>query len=272
VSVSTGATAAWTLENANIAVSEQTFAEAPLLVPKSLDALVPVSNKLLRNSEALRSVEDVIRSDLAEVMALAFDLAALAGNGVDPVPRGIVNVSGLTPPPSFGAAGRTPTYDDLIDVTQALMNANAPFTSPGWVLAPRTIGTLRKVKDLEGRYLAETGLLTFDEQGASGTLLGYPWRSTTQVPVNLTVGSSSDCTRIYFSSDWSELWIGEGINEAGGEDFEVALSGEASYTSDGGATWQSAFQRKQTLFRTSGYRDVGLRRPSLFTVVTGVRP
>ncbi len=90
-SVSAGASAAWVLENAQIPVSEQTLAETPLLRPKALAAIVPVGNKLLRDSAALRSAEDVIRDDIAEVMALQADLAFLAGSGVDPVPLGIAN-------------------------------------------------------------------------------------------------------------------------------------------------------------------------------------
>jgi HK97 family phage major capsid protein len=274
-SVSTGASAAWILENAPIPVSEQTLAEAPLLKPKALGTLVPVSNKLLKDSAALRSVEDVIRGDIVEAMALKLDEALLAGSGVNPIPLGISGQAGKTPPPPFGANGRAPTYDDLIDVTQASMGVNAPFARPGWAFHPRTLGTLRKIKTgVAGsvEYLADAGLLTFDAQGASGSLLGYPWRATTAIPATLEVGTSTDASRIYWSSDWNEAWIGEGVDEAGAEEFDIEVSSEASYTPDGGATWVSAFQNNQSLFRAIGHRDIGLRRPALFTVVEGVRP
>ncbi len=48
LSMSSGATAYYTAENAAIPVSEPTFAEGALLAPKELTALVPVSNRLLR--------------------------------------------------------------------------------------------------------------------------------------------------------------------------------------------------------------------------------
>jgi HK97 family phage major capsid protein len=53
-SLSTGATASYVAENARIAVSEQTFAESVLLRPRDLAALVPVSNRLLRDAASNR--------------------------------------------------------------------------------------------------------------------------------------------------------------------------------------------------------------------------
>jgi HK97 family phage major capsid protein len=136
---------------------------------------------------------------------------------------------------------------------------------PGWIFNPRLLSTLEKVKDSTGRYLADAGLLTFDATGGGGTLLGFKFTTTTQIPITLSVGSSDDTTEIFFSSDWEECWIGE--NEA----LTIELSSEASYTVDGVA-WQSAFQQNQTLFRATLHHDIGLRRPELFTVVRGVRP
>lgn len=50
-SISSGATAFYVSENARIPTSEQVFAQTPLLVPKELAALVPVSNRLLLDAE-----------------------------------------------------------------------------------------------------------------------------------------------------------------------------------------------------------------------------
>jgi HK97 family phage major capsid protein len=266
VSLSTGASAVYLAENAPIPISEQTFVQSALLTPKELAALVPVSDRLLRDADDNPSVEEIIRRDLAEVLALRADLAFLRGTGTGGEPRGIRNTPGLTPPPSMGTNGRQPTFDDLKEVVAALRNVNAPFARPGWVFHPRTIGTLEKFKDADGDYLAETGLLTFEATGGGGSLLNFPFRTTTQIPINLSVGNSNDASEIYFSSDWQEAWIGEE------DELRIAVSGEATYTADGGATWQSAFQNRQHLFRATWTHDLGLRRPSLFTCVVGVRP
>ncbi|MEJ7567715.1 MAG: phage major capsid protein [Gaiellaceae bacterium] len=251
VSISSGASASYVGENLRIAVSEEAFAQAPLLRPKQLAALVPVSNRLLRDAEESPDIEEVIRADIAEVLALRADLAFLLGTGLDGGPIGIANVPGLTPAPDLGTNGRTPTFDDLKDAVAALRPANAPFMRPGWIFNPRLLSTLEKVKDSTGRYLADAGLLTFDATGGGGTLLGFKFATTAQIPTNLSVGSSDDTTEIFFSSDWEEAWIGE--NEA----LTIELSSEASYTVDGVA-WQSAFQQKQTLFRATLHHDLGL--------------
>lgn len=83
--------------------------------------------------------------------------------------------------------------------------------------------------------------------------------------MNLTAGSNTDCSLIFFSSDWQECWIGQN------EQFEIQISSEAAYI-DGASNWHSAFQNDQSLFRASTHHDLGLRRPELFVVVEGVRP
>jgi HK97 family phage major capsid protein len=264
VSLSTGASAVYLAENAIIPISEQTFVQSALLTPKELAALVPVSDRLLRDADDNPSIEQIVRTDLAEVLALRGDLAFLRGTGTGGEPRGIRNTPGLTPPPSMGTNGRQATFDDLKEVVAALRNVNAPFSRPGWVFHPRTIGTLEKFKDADGHYLAETGLLTFDATGGGGSLLNFPFRTTTQIPINLSVGSSSDCSEIYFSSDWTEAWVGEE------DELRISVSGEATYWT--GSDWVSAFQSRQHLFRATWTHDLGLRRPSLFTCVVGVRP
>jgi HK97 family phage major capsid protein len=143
--------------------------------------------------------------------------------------------------------------------------ANGLFLKPGWIFSPRLINTLEKIKDTTGRYLAEAGLLTFDPTGGGGTLLGYRFATTTQMPVNVTKGSSTDTTSILFGSDWQECWIG--VEEA----LTINVSTDAAYK-DGGGEWQSAFQNRQTLFLAESVTDIGLRRPSWFSAMAGVRP
>lgn len=260
--LSTGAAAYWVSENAPATVSEETFFESKLTDEKELVAFVPVSRRLFDADDA--SIDDVVRGDLVEVLALAEDLAFLRGAG-GLTPLGIRNQAGLTPAPSLGANGRAPTFDDLKDMVAALRNVNAPFNKPGWAFAPRTINTLEKLKDSSGRYLQEAGLLSFDDTGGGGRLLGYPFFTTTQIPTNLTVGASSDTSEIYFSSDWQEAIIGEAL------DLEIALSGETTYQMPD-SSWRSAFQNREIVFRAVRREDLALRRPQLFSVMVGVRP
>ena len=204
-------------------------------------------------------------------MALRQDLAFLTGTGASNDPVGIANKSGLTAAPNLGTNGAMPTFDNLKDMVANLRAVNAPFNRPGWIFHPRTLATLEKIQVTSGgqptgAYLADTELLTYDPTGAGGTLLGFPFRTTTQLPVNLTVGTSNDTSLIIFSSDWQEAWVGEN------ETLTIELSADAAYTPDGGTTWVSSFQNRQTLYRAVMAHDIGLRRPTFFSVMTGVRP
>jgi HK97 family phage major capsid protein len=120
---------------------------------------------------------------------------------------------------------------------------------------------VERPQPLHACYTRERPLAT----GVSGRLLGYPFRTSSQIPINVTVGTSTDTSEIYFSSDWNELWIGEERT------LSIDASSEASYSSDG-TTWNSAYQQRQTVFRAEWMVDLAPRRPQLFTVMTGVRP
>jgi HK97 family phage major capsid protein len=149
-------------------------------------------------------------------------------------------------------------------VVASLRGQNAPFANPGWVFNGRLLNTLELLKDADGHYLADTGLLTYDERGGTGRLLGFPFRTTSQVPTNLTTGTSTDTTEVYFSSDWNEAFVGQE------QALLIDVSNEASYWD--GSQWVSAYQNRQHVFRCVWTIDFGLRRPQLFTVMTGVRP
>jgi HK97 family phage major capsid protein len=264
-SLSSGATAYWTAENAPIVTSEQTFAQSALLRPKMLAALTPVSQRLLRDAEANPSVEEALKRDLAEVLALRFDLAAIQGGG-GTEPTGLRTFPGTTAGPSLGTNGRPITYDDLIDMVASLRALNAPFQNPSWLFNGRLIQSLQKLKDASGRYLADSGLLTFERTGGNGTLMGFPFVTSGQIPVNVTTGSSTDTTYVLFGSDWQELWIAEN------DTMRIETSNEASYLDNADGLWKSAFQNSQTLFKITYVADVAPRRPSLWTVTSGVRP
>jgi len=260
--VATGSTAAYLAENAAIPASEPTFGLALQLRPRELVALVPISNRLLRDANP--EVEQAVRTDLADVMAARQDLAFITGGGAIE-PLGIKNTPNLTAAPNLGANGATPTFDNLKDQVAALRNVNAPFQRPGWIFAPRTLNTIQKIKDSQGRYLGESGLLTYDAQGGGGTLLGFKFATTTAVPVNLTKGTSSDTSYVILGSDWNEAWLGENLN------LTVEASNEATYL-DTSSNLVSAWASRQTVFRAIAAHDFGLRRPQLFSVMDGVRP
>jgi HK97 family phage major capsid protein len=261
-----GATAAYVKEGENLPVSSPTIAQVPLLHPKEVGSMVPVNNRLLRHATSNPDLDAELRLEMAAIIAEKVDLAFLMGAGVDPEPLGLTKLAGLTAGPSLGANGAVPTYDNLIDTVAALRNVNAPFTKPGWVFNPKLLTLLQKVKDKDENYLAETGILTFDAAGTTGTLLGFPWRSTTKVPTNITTGTSTgNTTWALFSSDWNQVWVGED------QTLTIESNPGATYTTDGGTTWVSGWQARQTVFRAVTSNDIGARRPEFITSLTGIK-
>ena len=180
--LSSGASAYWVAENALIPTSEETFNFAAVLRPKPLAALIPVSNRLLRDAAVTPSLDEALRVDLSQVIALRADLAFLRGTGTGGEPLGLRNRTDLTPAPDLGPQGAVPTYDDLMSMVGGLRDVNAPFLSPGWIFNPKLITVLQKMKTSTGVYLSsDPNLLSFDAQGGGGRLLQIPFRTSSQM-------------------------------------------------------------------------------------------
>lgn len=262
-SVSSGATAYYTAENAAITPSEQTFAEAALLTPKNLTGLVPVSNYLLGDAP---QAEEFVRNDLIEVMALREDLAFLRGTGGGGEPRGFLNMIGITSDPiSLGGApnGFQITLGQTRRIKATYRGLNARAVKLAWFFNAAFITYLETLVDTQGRFLADANILQVNEDQASGVFDGVPFYSTNQLPANLTQGSSTNATDLYLVN-MAEAIVGEN------QDLEIAVSDQATYTPDGGTSWISAFQNNQTLFRAVLRHDIAHRRTNQVIVQHGV--
>jgi len=267
VGLATGGTATWLFENQAIPPSAQTFQIAAKLFPHAEAAMVAISNRLLAEASSDPSAETVIKSDLADVMAVTLDAALLSGTGTGGAPKGIVNYTGLTPGPTIPANGTEVSYPFLQSIPASLRNISSAFARPGWILHPRTLNSILSLTDSLGRPLIENSdLLSVDPAGSAGVLLGFPFRTSAQLPVNLTQGTATNASQIIFSSDWNEAFYGAW------QALAIDASTEAAYTPDGGTTWISSFQNQQTLFRATTWCDFTLRRPERFVVVNGILP
>src|SRR3989338_1800332 len=241
--VSGGATAYWVGENTQITSSDQTFAQTQL-VARVLAAMVKVSNQLLQDTSG--SAEAAIRRDIAKVLALAEDLAFIGGDGTANKPLGIINTSGVNEV-TLGANGGTPGFDTIYDALyQVELNSGA---ASAWIMHPRTKNTLRKIKDSSGQYIYNFSPSLREPD----SLMGIPVYLTTQIPANLTVGSSTDCSYI-ICGQFDEAIIGERL----GIEFSIDQSG-------------TAFEYYQSWIRAISRLDFTLRTPGVFCKVTGVR-
>lgn len=196
----------WIGQNASITESDASFGQIEL-TPKTLAMRTRFSRLLDLTSNP--AAEQLIRNDFARTAALELDRVSLRGSGSSNQPLGIANTAGISSY-AIGTNGGPLTVDDLYGMAGLIEDANAAGTRLALVTHPKAMRKLKKQRiaqfsgDSGGMYAFQPSLLT-DESLSKA--IGVPCLSTTQLPVNLVKGSSSDCTEVYFAN-WADLMIG----------------------------------------------------------------
>lgn len=173
------AAAAWiATEGGAAAESEMTVGQVTL-APKTLGAFTDVTRQLLIQSSL--DVENLIRDDLAQAMALAIDLAALEGDGTGGAPTGVLNATGVTKVTTF--AGVNPTFAEAVSLETAVANANALNGSLGYIMRSNMNGALKTttVDAGSGRFVSEGGMVNgynalVSNQGTDGNMYFGNWQ------------------------------------------------------------------------------------------------
>jgi HK97 family phage major capsid protein len=229
-------TPAWKTENATITPADMVF-DRVTFTARTLVRTILLSVELFEDADP--SSEDVIANAFAGQMAVELDRVALLGTGTPPEPRGVLNQSGITST-AHGAAGSVITnFDWWLDAIGAVRAAG--FEPNAHIQAPRSSTSLSKLKEATtNAYMAPpAGLL--------------PMYTTKSIPINLTVGASTD-TSLVFTADWSNLLVGVRT------DFTLRFLGER-YLAD----------NLQYAFLAYLRADVQIAQPTAFVVDTGVR-
>lgn len=91
----------WLGEGDNVTPSDFDLTTIPLS-PKTIAGAIPITRKLRK--QASKSIEAMVISDLVDGIAVAIDLAILAGTGADNQPLGLLNQAGL-PTINYPATG-----------------------------------------------------------------------------------------------------------------------------------------------------------------------
>lgn len=191
------ATAYWMAENDGTDVTRSNLTLGTVtLSPKTLQASTPFSRQLLAQSSL--NVEQLIREDLSESHALAWDLAVLHGSGNSNQPSGLYAVSGI----NSKAMGGVPTYGKLIDMVTEVNKDNAlRGNSLAFVTTPGMAGKLAQTV-----IAASTDTrMIWDGKLTEGTMCGYSARSSNQV--SAVLGGGNNEHGIIFG-DWSQAMIG----------------------------------------------------------------
>lgn len=134
---SAAATAYWVAENSAPTESQQTLAQVTLS-PKTVGAWTDISRRLLIQSSI--DVEAMVRRDLASVIALAIDTAALYGTAADNQPRGLKNQTGIN---TKDFAATNPTFAELVSMETEVATDNADIGSMAYLFNPAQRGALK---------------------------------------------------------------------------------------------------------------------------------
>ena len=152
------ATAYWVGENSAPTESQQAIDQVNMS-PKTVGAFVDYSRRLLLQSSI--DVEGMVRNDLARVIALEIDRAAIYGTGSSNQPLGLTNVSGIGSETLTG----TGTFAEFIAMETDVAAANADAGALRYIVNATTRGGLKGTKKDAG-----SGDLVF----ADGEINGYP--------------------------------------------------------------------------------------------------
>lgn len=281
------ATASYGSEVAKIAASQQTLNQI-VASYKKLTALVPVSNDMMRYADP--AIDAFVRDDLVKVIALREDLAFILGDGTVDTPRGFLSfanswvgakggtigvwsttaastlaVNAADPANSTGGnfISSNATYTlatvaaELGGAVNRLDTANVPDDKRVWFMHPRSFNYLFNVQNSLGVYV-------YRDELSKGTLLGYPFRKTTQIGTNYQDASAhTDCSFV-FLVEMTEAMLLDSMQ------LELAVSREGSYVDSIGNTI-SAFQNDQTIIRAIAEHDFQMRHDQSISVIQAVR-
>jgi HK97 family phage major capsid protein len=203
------ATSYWVAESGAPTESQQTLAQVTMS-PKTVGAFTDFSRKLMIQSSI--DIESMVRRDLATVIALAIDTAALYGTGANNQPTGIKLQSGIN---TKDFAATNPTFAELVAMESELAIDNADIGTMTYLFNPAQRGALKtteKSSTSAGQFVWETG----------NTVNGYRTETSAQVTAgDVFFGNFADLLIGFFSG--LDLMVDPYSNSTSGTMRVVAL-------------------------------------------------
>jgi len=181
------ASAYWVAEGGAPTESQQAIQQVSM-VPRTCGAFTDISRKLLIQSSL--DVETMVRNDIAKVIALEIDRAALYGTGSSNEPLGLHNTSGIG---TESITANNPTFAQVVNMESDVAAANALMGNLAYITGATIRGAMKvKAKD------SGSGLFLWD---GNNTVNGYNAYMSNQVEAgDLWFGNWSDCIIGYWSS------------------------------------------------------------------------
>ena len=182
-----GATTYHVAESGSITESQLTVDQVTMQ-PRTIGALTDYSRRLLLQSSI--DIENLVRRDLAQQIAIEVENQAINGNGTGSYPLGFLNVTGINT-----ESGYT-TFADYVNAEAALSTDNALLGTLGYLMNSALRGTLKTTEKA-----SNTAQFVYE---ADNTINGYPAYVSNSMPNNTAVFANFSDIMIGF---WSGLDI-----------------------------------------------------------------
>jgi HK97 family phage major capsid protein/HK97 family phage prohead protease len=254
----TDSIAQWIAENptAGTLASSNPTTDLVTLAPHSLMANTAYSRQLIVQSSI--DVEAFVRASIGAAHALARDLAAIHGTGLNSQPLGIYNQPGVATVDfsnaAFGNGSDKIAYTGCVEMEVLVANANALLGTLGYMTTPGIAGDAKTTLKFPAAAIAQGGIL-WNGKLQDGEMNGYTARATNQVSktmgANGAASGGSNHGLIY--GNWADVLIGEfgGAMELIVDPYSL---------------------KKQALIEVTSFEmvDVAIRHPGSFAVGTNL--
>lgn len=150
---SSASSGGWFAEGSAAAESEMGITSITMS-PKTVGAFTDVTRQLMMQGSP--DVESLIRNDLAQALALAIDLGALAGTGSNGQPTGIRATSGIN---TKDFAATNPTFAEIVGMETEVATDNALLGNLAYIMNASMAGALKTTtKDSgSGQFVLQDG-------------------------------------------------------------------------------------------------------------------
>lgn len=244
-----GANAGYVGEAVAQNASQEAFGQLRLLERK-LMALVPVSNDLLKFASP--QADEVVLNDMIAQIAVTEDAAFIRGAGTQYTPKGMRYWAPSGNVLTSAGTGLTNFVTDLEAMESALEGNNVRMINPAVIFNPRSKNAIKLLQSTTGQFV-------FRDEMREGTIDGYPFGFTNNIPKNLGGGSQTE----WYMVDLADAIIADVPG------LEVEISREAAYV-DSTGTMQAAFSQDVTVLRAIERHDFGMRHDVSVAVMTAV--
>lgn len=200
---SSGVTAGWATETASASSGDPATA-ARSITPKRLTAYVDLSKQLLIQDNY--SIEAYTQESFMKAFAVAIEAAAINGSGSSGQPLGLLGTSGIGNV-AIGPNGGAPTLAKILELIQTVESANAGMNGK-FLVNPKVVAKLKQTAIDAG---SGAMIMSYGPYfgGVAEQIDGKPVFSTSNVPSNLTKGTTTGTCSAIIYGDFENLVVGQ---------------------------------------------------------------